>query len=290
MALELTPINENFGAFASGIDISKDIGQKAKIEIEEAMDEYAVLIWRNSALNDDQQLKLAENFGNVEVSHLSKVRGKGGPDNKSIVPISNIGDDDRFLARDGRRLGSQIANQLWHSDSSFMQTVAKYSLLSAREVPDEGGDTQFADLRAAYDDLPESLKDMTIGLVGHHHALHSRMLLGLEYTPSEISESPPSNWPLVRVHPTSERQILFVPIHIRGITGMSDPEARLLVSELIEHATQHKFCFSHTWQKNDLVIWDNRCTLHRGRRYGLDERRILRRITTIENEQRSGRA
>ena len=283
MALELTPINENFGAFASGIDISKDIGQKAKIEIEEAMDEYAVLIWRNSALNDDQQLKLAENFGNVEVSHLSKVRGKGGPDNKSIVPISNIGDDDRFLARDGRRLGSQIANQLWHSDSSFMQPVAKYSLLSAREVPEEGGDTQFADLRAAYDDLSEPLKGITKGLVGQHHALHSRMLLGLEYTPSEIAASPPSNWPLVRIHPTSQRQILFVPIHIRGITGMSSPEARLLVSELIEHSTQGQFCFSHSWRKDDLVMWDNRCTLHRGMRYSLDKRRILRRITTMQN-------
>ena len=283
MALELTPINEHFGAFASGINISKDIGEKAKIEIEEAMDEYAVLIWRNSALDDNQQLKLAENFGNVEVSHLSKVRGKGGPTNKSIVPISNIGDDDGFLDRDGRRLGSQIANQLWHSDSSFMQTVAKYSLLSAREVPEEGGDTQFADLRAAYDDLSEPLKEMTKALVAQHHALHSRMLLGLEYTASEIAASPPSNWPLVRIHPTSQRQILFVPIHIKGITGMSSPEALLLVSELIEHSTQQKFCFSHTWQKDDLVMWDNRCTLHRGRRYSLDQRRILRRITTMQN-------
>ena len=282
MSLELIAINKNFGAYASGINITEDIGEQEKIEIEAAMDKFAVLIWQNCPLEDERQIKLAENFGQIEVSLLSKVRGKGGPANKSLVPISNVADDGDLLDRDGRRLGSQVANQFWHSDSSFMQHVAKYSLLSAREVPKEGGNTEFADLRAAYDELPDSSKTMVEGLIAEHHVFHSRITLGLKYTPEEISASPPAHWPLVRVHPSSKRKVIFPPVHIRAIKGMSDPEARLLVNELIEHATQKHFCFAHKWSRGDLVMWDNRVTLHRGRRYDLGEKRVLRRITTME--------
>ena len=282
MALELKPITDCFGAYASGINLSSNLSKENIVAIEAGMDKYSVLVWRDCLLEDDQQIKLAGNFGKIEVSLLSKVRGKGGPANKSLVPISNVGDNGEMLDYNGRRLGSQIANQFWHSDSSFSRSVAKYSILSARKIPKKGGDTEFADLRAAYDELSDELKMIASRLIAEHHVFHSRISLGLKYTPDEIAASPPSYWPLIRTHPTTKRKVVFPPVHIRSVKGMSDPEARLLVSELLEHATQKCFCFSHEWRRGDLLIWDNRVTLHRGKRYNLKEPRILRRITTME--------
>ena len=283
MEIGLRPINDGFGAYASGIDLAAKLSRKTIAAIESALNIYSVLIWRDCPLNDDQQVSLAKNFGKIEVSLLSKVRGKGGPANKSLVPISNVSDDGQMLERDGRRLGSQIANQFWHSDSSFMKSVAKYSFLSARRIPKEGGDTEFSDLRAAYDALSDDLKKIINGLIAEHHVFHSRISLGLKYTSAEITASPPAYWPLVRNHPITKRKVVFPPVHIRSIKGMTDPEARLLVSELLEHSTQKCFCFTHKWSKGDLVIWDNRMTLHRGKRYDLNEPRIMRRITTMES-------
>ena len=283
MKLDLKPITKCFGAYASGLDLSKSLSERAVEEIEAALDLYSVLVWKNCPINDDKQVSLAENFGKIEVSLLSKVRGKGGPANKSLVPISNVSDDGQMLEREGRRLGSQIANQFWHSDSSFMKSVAKYSFLSARRIPKKGGDTEFADLRAAYDALSDDLKKIINGLIAEHHVFHSRISLGLKYTSAEISASPPAYWPLVRDHPVTRRKVVFPPVHIRSIKGMTDPEARLLVSELLEHSTQKCFCFTHKWAKGDLVIWDNRMTLHRGKRYDLNKPRIMRRITTMES-------
>ncbi len=282
MSLDLKPITDGFGAYASGINLSSKLSRETIAAIEAGMDKYSVLVWRDSLLEDDHQVRLAENFGKIEISLLSKVRGKGGPANKSLVPISNVGDDGEFLDYNGRRLGSQIANQFWHSDSSFAKSVAKYSILSARKIPKKGGDTEFADLRAAYDELPDDLKMIVEGLIAEHHVFHSRISLGLKYTVDEIAASPPSYWPLIRIHPTTKRKVIFPPVHIRSIKGMSDPEARLLVAELLEHSTQKRFCFSHEWSRGDLVMWDNRVTLHRGKRYDLREPRVLRRITTME--------
>ncbi len=160
--------------------------------------------------------------------------------------------------------------------------MAKYSILSARKIPERGGDTEFADLRAAYDAMSNELKMIVVGLIAEHLVFHSRISLGLKYTSDEIAASPPSYWPLIRIQPTTSRKVIFPPVHIRSIKGMSDSEARLLVSELLEHSTQKCFCFSHEWSIGDLVMWDNRVTLHRGKRYNLKEPRILRRITTME--------
>ena len=163
-----------------------------------------------------------------------------------------------------------------------MPTVAKYSLLSANVIPEAGGDTEFADMRAAYDALPDDLGTIVADLIGEHHALYSRTLLGNRYTEDQFARMPPAPWPLVRTHPVTGRKHLFTPIHISKIVGMSVPESRMLVNELIEHATQPQFVYRHTWQPGDLVMWDNRCTLHRGRRFDLTARRELRRTTTME--------
>ena len=186
------------------------------------------------------------------------------------------------MARDAGSITSSIANQFWHTDSSFMKTVAKYSLLSARVIPETGGDTEFADMRAAYDALPDDLRTIVADLIGEHHALYSRTLLGNRYTEDQVAGMPPAQWPLVRTHPVTGRKHLFTPIHVSRIVGVSVPEARMLVNELIEHATQPQFVYRHKWQPDDLVMWDNRCTLHRGRRFDLTARRELRRTTTME--------
>jgi alpha-ketoglutarate-dependent 2,4-dichlorophenoxyacetate dioxygenase len=156
--------------------------------------------------------------------------------------------------------------------------------LAARVIPDDGGDTEFADLRAAYDALPDDLRAIVADLTGEHHALYSRSLLGNDYTEAELALMPPAHWPLVRIHPVSGRKILFTPIHISRVLGMSVAESRMLVNELIEHATQPQFVYRHEWRAGDLVMWDNRCTLHRGRRFDLTKRRDLRRTTTMQDD------
>jgi alpha-ketoglutarate-dependent 2,4-dichlorophenoxyacetate dioxygenase len=185
-------------------------------------------------------------------------------------------------AREDKKLLNQLANQLWHSDSSFQDIAVKYSMLSAVEVPAEGGETQFCDLRAAYDALPAGLRALAEGRTGRHSAFHSRLSLGDEYTAEQIARFPPVERPLVHVHPGSQRKVVFPSAHIERVSGMTVPEGRLLVSELLEHCTQPQFVYTHRWRAGDYVVWDNRCVLHRGRRYDLSRRRELRRTTTLE--------
>jgi alpha-ketoglutarate-dependent 2,4-dichlorophenoxyacetate dioxygenase len=186
------------------------------------------------------------------------------------------------VARNHGKLFSNIANQLWHSDSSFQRPAAKYSVLTAQVVPPRGGETEFADMRAAYDALPDDMKQQLDGLIGEHWALHSRItLLGdIDYTEKQKATIAPVEWPLVRTHAGSGRKHLFVGVHVREIRGMTVPEGRMLLLDLLEHATQREFVHRHVWRVGDLVIWDNRCVLHRGRHFDPTQRRELRRSTT----------
>ena len=178
---------------------------------------------------------------------------------------------------------SNLANQLWHSDSSFQRPRAKYSMLSAVVVPAEGGDTEYADLRMAYDALPHWRRQQAEKLVAVHYALHSRFLLGdTEYTEAQRRAIEPAHWPLVQTDPRSGRRILFVGAHACEVLGMTVPEGRMLLMDLLEHATQREFVYRHRWQVGDLVMWDNTATLHRGRHYDFAQRRELRRATTEE--------
>ena len=246
------------------------------------MDEYAVLVWREQSLDDDQHMTFTKWFGPLDMGLLNITKKPDRFKHDGFIDIANVGADGEIMARDAGSITSSIANQFWHTDSSFMPTVAKYSLLSASVIPDAGGDTEFADMRAAYDALPDDLRTIVADLIGEHHALYSRTLLGNRYTEDQFARMPPAPWPLVRTHPVTGRKHLFTPIHISKIVGMSVPESRMLVNELIEHATQPQFVYRHTWQPGDLVMWDNRCTLHRGRRFDLTARRELRRTTTME--------
>jgi alpha-ketoglutarate-dependent 2,4-dichlorophenoxyacetate dioxygenase len=283
MALRLTPLNPLFVAEASGIDLRRPLGAGEVGDIDAAMDRYGVLVFRDQPLDQDQQIAFARAFGTLDIGLRRATRQPHRFKYEELIDISNVAADGSIAERDSRRVASMVANQLWHSDSSFQSPAAQYSMLSAVALPSWGGDTEFADLRAAYDGLPEPLKAELDGLVAEHYALHSRMMLGTtDWSEEEMNVLPPVRWPIVRVHPGSGRKLLFIGVHARAIIGWTLPEARLMLSDLLEHATQRQFVHRHQWRVGDLVMWDNRGTLHRGRRYDLAERRELRRTTTLD--------
>jgi alpha-ketoglutarate-dependent 2,4-dichlorophenoxyacetate dioxygenase len=282
MSLDIRPLHPLFAAEASGIDLRKTLDASQVRAIEDAMDQHAVLVFRDQPLTQAEQMRFAESFGPLDLG-LRKLHGGAAHrfDYEALIDISNVAADGSLAKRDSRKVVSNIANQLWHSDSSFQQPKAQYSMLSAVVLPSRGGETEFADLRAAYDALPADLQHEIAGLEAEHYALHSRILLGdTGYTEAQMATIPPVRWPLAQVHPGSGRPLLFVGVHARAIAGYSLAEGRMLLSDLLEHATQRAFVYRHEWRVGDLVMWDNRCTIHRGRRYDLDERRELRRSTT----------
>jgi alpha-ketoglutarate-dependent 2,4-dichlorophenoxyacetate dioxygenase len=282
MSLQLKPLHP-FAAEASGIDLSQPLTAQQVHEIEHAMDSHAVLVWRNQPLDQDQQIRFAKSLGPLDLG-LRKVKG-GAHRFKyaELADISNVKVDGEVADREHAKIIGNLANQLWHSDSSFQRPRAKYSMLSAVVVPAVGGDTEFADLRAAYDALPAWRKEQIAELKAVHYALHSRFLLGdTHYTEEQRNAIPPAIWPLVQTDPRSGRKILFVGIHCCEVLGMTLAEGRMLLMDLLEHATQREFVYRHRWQVGDLMMWDNTATLHRGRHYDLGQRRELRRATTEE--------
>jgi alpha-ketoglutarate-dependent 2,4-dichlorophenoxyacetate dioxygenase len=280
--LTLKPL-QPFAAEASGIDLSQPLDAAGVRAIEDAMDQHAVLVFRNQPLTQDQQIAFAKSLGPLDLG-LRKL--KGGPhrfDYAELADISNVKVDGEVADRQHAKIVGNIANQLWHSDSSFQHPRAKYSMLSAVVVPAFGGDTEFADLRMAYDALPDWRKQQIEGLKARHSALHSRFMLGdTNYTEEQKNAIPPAVWPLVQTDPRSGRKILFVGIHACDIEGMTVAEGRMLIMDLLEHATQREFVYRHQWRVGDLVMWDNTATVHRGRYFDFEERRELRRATTEE--------
>lgn len=247
------------------------------------MNRYAVLVWRGQPLTGQQQIDFAKAFGPLDLGLKKVFKRPERLEDERLIDISNVDAQGNVARRDSPKNLSNFANQLWHSDSSFQNPRAAYSMLHALVLPSWGGNTEFTDLRAAYDALPERDKAELEGLSAEHYALHTRILLGDEaYTDEQKKTIPPAAWPLVQTHPGSGRKLLFVGVHAREIVGWPVAEARMRLSDLLEHATQREFVYRHEWQVHDLVMWDNRSTLHRGRRYDIAERRELRR-TTIED-------
>lgn len=285
MTLALKPLHPVLAASATGVDLREPLDAETVSALEAAMNRYAVLVFRDQPLTQGEQVAFSAYFGPL---NKGLRRATGAPtrfDYDELIDVSNVTIDGAVATREDHHLIGTLANQLWHSDSSFQQRPIKYSALYAVTIPpaSEGGDTEFCDLRAAYDALPEKTKHEIDGLVGRHFAFHSRFMLGDDkYTPEQLSAMPAAHWPLVRTHPASHRKVLFVGSHCSEIVGMTIPESRLLVSELMEHATQREFVYRHQWRVGDLVMWDNRATLHRGRRYDLSQRRDLRRTTCEE--------
>ena len=280
MALRLRPLHDVFVAEASGLDLRSPLSDAQLRTINAAMNEHAVLVWRDMPLTQDEQVAFASQFGPLDVG-LRRATGRPQRLQRTeLIDISNVALDGTVADRESPRILSNIANMLWHSDSSFMNPRAAYSMLSCVTVPSWGGNTEFADLRAAYDRLPERLRAEVETLSAQHFALHTRQLLGAEaFTDNQKTAIPPADWPLVQTHAGSGRKLLFVGVHATHVIGWPVAEGRMLLSDLLEHATQRELVYSHAWTPGDFVMWDNRCTLHRGRRYDLSERRELRRST-----------
>ena len=288
MSLQLRQIHPMFVAEASGIDLRRAPGPDLVAEIDAAMDEYAVLVFKGQPLDQDQQYYFTCAFGTLDTGLTKITKPKSRFKHYEIQDISNVTADGEIAPRGHKRIASALANQLWHSDSSFQQTPGKYSMLSAVVLPPRGpqggGETEFADMRAAYDALPETTKTRIEPLIAEHYGLYSRMWLGdHDWTEEQIRAQPRIHWPVVRTHPGSGRKSLFIGSHANQIIGWPVPEGRMLLLDLLEHATQRQFVYRHEWEVGDLVIWDNRCTLHRGRPYDYGERRELRRTTTEDH-------
>jgi alpha-ketoglutarate-dependent 2,4-dichlorophenoxyacetate dioxygenase len=283
MSLALKPLQPLFVAEASGIDITRPLSDTEVRQINAAMNEYAVLVWRGQSLTGPHQIDFAKSFGPLDLGLKKVFKRPERLEDERLIDISNVDAQGNVARRDSPKNLSNFANQLWHSDSSFQNPRAAYSMLHALVLPSWGGTTEFADLRAAYDALPERTRGEVEHLSAEHYALHTRILLGDEaYTDDQKKAIPPAVWPLVQTHPGSGRKLLFVGVHAREIIGWPTAEGRIYLSDLLEHATQREFVYRHQWRVGDLVMWDNRSTLHRGRRYDIAERRELRR-TTIED-------
>jgi alpha-ketoglutarate-dependent 2,4-dichlorophenoxyacetate dioxygenase len=281
MPLSIRPLHPAIAGEVTGIDITKPLTPQQVADIEAGMDKYAVLVFPGQNLTDEQQMAFTVNFGPIEDARGGNVTK---PQDKRLATgmndVSNLGKDGKPLARDSRQRLFNIGNMLWHSDSSFRPIPAKYSLLSARVVNKKGGNTEFAHMGAAYEALDDDTKREIEDLVCEHSLMYSRGSLGfLDYTDEEKAMFRPVRQRLVRTHPVTGRKSLYLSSHAGAILGMPMPEARMLLNDLKEHATQPKFVYMHKWTLHDLVIWDNRQTMHRVRRYDDTQPRDMRRTT-----------
>jgi alpha-ketoglutarate-dependent 2,4-dichlorophenoxyacetate dioxygenase len=287
MAVSIRQSHPVFVGEVSGADLRRPLSAADAAAIDAGMDQHAVLIFHGQDITDEQQLAFSANFGTIELPGSATNITK--PEERRIradmADVSNLDRDQRPFARDDRRRMFNLGNRLWHSDSSFRAVPAKYSLLSGRTIPAKGGNTEFADMRAAYDGLDAATKAEIEDLVCEHSLLYSRGLLGFtELTEAEKANFKPVRQRLVRTHPVTGRKSLFLSSHAGTILGWPMPEARSFLRDLMEHATQREFVHAHVWRQHDLVIWDNRQTMHRVRRF--DDMREIRdmRRTTIKGE------
>jgi alpha-ketoglutarate-dependent 2,4-dichlorophenoxyacetate dioxygenase len=281
MPISIRPLTRNIAGEVSGVDITKPLSKDEVAAIEAGMDKHAVLVFRDQDLTDEQQMAFTRNFGTIEDARGGNVTK---PQDKRLATgmndVSNLGKDGKPLARDSRQRLFNLGNMLWHSDSSFRAIPAKYSLLSARVVNKKGGNTEFAHMGAAYEALDEETRAEIESLICEHSLMYSRGSLGfLDYTEEEKVMFKPVRQRLVRSHPVTGRKSLYLSSHAGAILGMPMPEARMLLNDLKEHATSPQFVYVHKWRLHDLVMWDNRQTMHRVRRYDESQPRDMRRTT-----------
>jgi alpha-ketoglutarate-dependent 2,4-dichlorophenoxyacetate dioxygenase len=270
-----------FAAEVEGIDMTKTLSPAEVAAIHAGMDRYAVLVFHDQHINDDQQLAFTQSLGELEHSVGASLRAPTEyrlP--TTFADVSNLDQNHKVFARDDRRRLFGIGNRLWHSDSSFKVIPAKYSLLHARSTPSKGGNTEYAYMPAAYDALDEETQAQVEDLICEHSQIFSRAQLGFtDFTDEERVRFKPVRQRLVRIHPGTRRKSLYLSSHAGTILGWPVPEARLFLRDLVEHATQREFVYAHKWRVGDLVMWDNRQTMHRARPFPADEPRDMRRTT-----------
>jgi alpha-ketoglutarate-dependent 2,4-dichlorophenoxyacetate dioxygenase len=286
MALTFRPLHPLFAAEVSPIDLTQVRDEATLAEIRAGMDEHAVLVFRDQVWNDAEHLDFAQRLdGALHTKLGSSVLHKNRFGNEALGDISNLDENGEIMTSDNRKRMYSLGNRLWHTDASFQDPPGRYSMLSAKVVPPVGADTEYADMRAAYDALPEEKTARLEGLRVHHSIAHSRQTLGFEFSESEQDALRGAIHPLVRTIPRSKRRSLYLASHASRIVDWPVPEGRLLLRDLIEHATQPRFVYRHHWRVGDLVIWDNRATMHRATPFDdVRYRRELRRVTTLDIE------
>jgi alpha-ketoglutarate-dependent 2,4-dichlorophenoxyacetate dioxygenase len=282
MPVSISQLHPVFVGEVAGIDCRKPLDPKEVAAVDAGMDKYAVLVFRDQNITDDQQIAFTRHFGELESyrtpGHVRKREEQRlGP---GIADFSNLDRDGNIMSDEDRVWFFKLGDRLWHSDSSFRPVPAKYSLLSGRVLPSWGANTEFADMRAAYDALDARTKAEVEDLICEHSLIYSREAIGFtDLTPKEIAAFRPVRQRLVRSHPVTGRKSLFLASHAGAIVGWTIPEARMFLRDLTEHATQREFVYSHSWKPHDLVMWDNRATMHRARRFDRNEVRDVRRTT-----------
>jgi len=294
MGIVIKELGKGFAGEVSGVDLTRPLAADEAAAVDDGMHRLSVLVFHDQEITDEQQVAFSVNFGrlekaiggNVTPPHLRRL-------STDLADVSNLSEKHEPLARDDRRRLFNLGNQLWHSDSSYRAIPAKYSILSARQIPQgPGGNTEFADMRAAYDALDGEMKALIEDLVCEHSLMVSRGLLGqTDWTEEERKTFAPVRQRLVRTHPVTGRKSLYLSSHAGSIVCWPVPEARALLRELTEHATQPRFVHVHAWRRWDLVMWDNRVTMHRVRRFDERQVRDMRRTTlagdapTVEQAQ-----
>lgn len=275
--MDVSPLGNGFVARVVGIDLHTPLSDDAIARIVGVIDTYGVLVFPGQTSTEDQQLAMSRRFGPLETSITADRVRRIGPE---FADISNLDADGALLPPDDYEASVNRANELWHTDSSFKPTPAKYSLLYADEVPASGGDTEFADARAAWDALPAGRRAMLEGRIAWHSLFKSRERVGYDgFTENERRTFPPVPQVMARRHPATGRRSIYVASHIEKVDGLDAGDAEVLVQELIAFVTQPRFVHRHRWSPGDLVMWDNRCVLHRGRPWDRTLRRVLRRTT-----------
>ncbi len=284
MAITVCPVTPGFAAEIGDVDLSAPLTPSEVADIKQAFATYAVLIFPEQRLSQDQHLDFARNFGPLETTIALHRKDAQLRVRKEFADVSNLDANNQVWGKDSRQRMFQLGNRLWHTDSSFKRLPALASLLYAQTIPPIGGHTEFADERAAYDALPEAMKRRLDGLVAEHSIFTSRAKLGFtDFSAEEKAGIPPVPQVLVRTLPNSGRKSLYLASHAGRILGMPEQEGLALIEELVAHATQRQFIYTHRWRVHDLVIWDNRCTMHRGTDFDdLRWKRDMQRATVCD--------
>lgn len=285
MTISTSALHPLFVAEVSDVDLRMSVDEETIRDIAQALDRYAVLVFRRQPLSDNQQIAFSRLFGPLETAFGSiRTDRMTRLGNRLLAEVSNIDANNKIRSSSDPWRLMQRANELWHTDSSFKAVPGKISFLSAHELPPIGGETEFADLRAAYDALDAATKEQIEDLVAEHSLFHSRSLLGYtDFTEDERVAFPPVPQSLVRIHPGCGRKTLYLASHASHVIGWPVERGRALLKGLTERSTQPRFVYRHQWRLNDLVVWDNRCTLHRARPYeDMGHRRDMRRTTVAD--------
>ena len=282
MAIDIRQIHDVFVGEVSGADLTKPLTRDDVAAIEAGMDKYAVLVFRDQNITDEQQVAFSQNFGEIEMKKGGNIRSEKRV-NDLINDVSNLDNDNKPFERENRLRHFNLGNHLWHSDSSFRAVPAKYSILSGRRIPSSGGNTELADMRAAYDALDDAMKAEVEDMVCEHSQIYSRGKLGFTFNDEEYELMKPVRQAMVRSHPVSGRKSLYLSAHAGAIIGRPLPEARLFLLNLNEFATERRFVYAHEWRQYDIVMWDNRQVMHRARAYDETQPRDMRR-TTVAGE------